>query len=90
MGGRERGMKTNIIIESDHDLDNKEIARELLDKACANIAMSDLDLMDGQHFKYVIKGLIAELDRISSLTESEKAKRAEANKIKSEWTIMDW
>lgn len=83
-------MIINVIIDSEHDLDNKEIARELLDKAMASIAMSDLDLMDGPHFKYVIKKLIKELDELIAQTEAEKAKRAEANKIKSEWTIMDW
>ena len=57
-------MQIYVVIESDHGLDNKEIARELLDKACANIAMSDLELMDGHHFKFVIKKLIAELDKI--------------------------
>jgi hypothetical protein len=83
-------MRISVIIDADHCLDNKEIARELLDKACANIAMSDMGLMDAQHFKYVIKGLIAELDRMSSLTESEKGEGTKTNKIKSEWTIKDW
>jgi hypothetical protein len=64
-------MIINVIIDSEHDLDHKEIARELLDKACANIAMSDLELMDVEHFKHVIKGLIAELDEIIGLSEAD-------------------
>lgn len=83
-------MVINVIIDADHALDNKELARESLDKAMASISMSDIGLMDGQHFKYVIKKLIRELDEIISLTDTEREARTEANKIKSEWTIMDW
>jgi hypothetical protein len=57
-------MIINVIIDAEHDLDYKEIARELLDKACANIAMSDMDFMDANHFKFVIKKLIKELDEL--------------------------
>lgn len=41
----------------------------LLDKASASIAMSDMDLMDAQHFKHEIKKLIKELDGIISLSK---------------------
>jgi hypothetical protein len=59
-------MAINVVIDTDRVLGYIEIARELLDKARASIAMSEMDAMDSQHFKCEIKKLIEEIDEIIS------------------------